>query len=187
MIDYVGDVSRADAHLLAVLAMKADRILEFGSGASTQILAAYGLGSVHSVDTETRWIAKTLANLKRLGLGGVQFHSYEGFEPQGTFDLCFVDGLNELRLPFALKAWPALAVGGALCFHDTRRTEPYGKSPVSDTQMVCRVLERYFLEVASVEPNRDGSNITVITKRAPLVLEDYNRIECRTAAQLGLE
>ena len=38
-IRYIGDISREDAELLARTAAGARRILEFGAGASTQVLA----------------------------------------------------------------------------------------------------------------------------------------------------
>src|SRR5258705_6694 len=124
MIPYVGDVSRRDAELLRELAERSNRIVEFGAGASTQILAAYARGEVESVETQPSWIAKTQGHLGALGIARpVTFHNYEDFQPSGPYDLVFVDGLNELRLPFACLAWPAIAIGGVLCLHDTRRTE----------------------------------------------------------------
>lgn len=195
MIPYIGDVSRHDAELLASLARHSSRILEFGVGASTQIFAAYGRDEVHSVDTSMEWIQKTIRNLDKLDHSylpsfkckRVAFHAYTAFVPTGVYDLVFVDGLNELRLPFALKVWPFLGVGGRMAFHDTRRTEPYGKAKLSDVQHVCAVLLQHWREVRTVEVNMLDSNTTVVTKRAPLLLEDYNKIEGRTRAQLGLE
>lgn len=186
MIPYVGDISRADAELLRMLALNSAAILEFGCGASTQVLAAYTAGKVISVDTDQSWIAKTDRNLRRLGYRGkVSFVTYENFESVSS-DLIFVDGLNELRLPFALKCWDDLVVGGSLCFHDTRRTEPYGKAELSDVQMVCAVIECHSREIGSVFLNKDASNITIINKRPPLLLEDWAKAEGRTPEQLGI-
>lgn len=185
MIDYIGDVSRRDAELLRALAERSDRILEFGCGASTQILAAYGRGGVTSVDTETAWIDKTQRNLVALNSKypgtfkhAVGFHLYEVFRPSWEFDLIFVDGLGALRLPFAIKTWPALAPDGVMAFHDTRRP--------ADVAKVCDFIRLHSTEIDRIVMNAADSNITVIYKRVPLLLEDYNAIEGRTPAQLGL-
>lgn len=187
MIPYVGDLSRLDAELLRRLAERSDRVLEFGCGASTQIFAAYARGTVDSVDTEAIWIERTKRQLQALEIPrAVTFHPYQAFTVSGAYDLIFVDGLNELRLPFALMTWPALAVGGAMSVHDTRRTRPYGKAALSDVQCVCAILEAHALEIDTVAMNQANSNTTVIVKRLLLAYEDYNAIEGRTPRQLGL-
>lgn len=188
LIEYIGDVSRRDAELLKKLAEGSHRILEFGVGASTQIFAAYGRGTVDAVDTSPDWIAKTKRNLARLGIGEstVRFHDYYEFTPAGMYDLIFVDGMNELRLPFALMMWRSLITGGRMALHDTRRTHPYGKADTSDVQHVAAILERHSTEILRVDLNQNDSNTTVIVKREPLLLEDYNAIEGRTPEQLGL-
>lgn len=187
MIDYVGDLSRNDAVLLRSLAERSARILEFGCGASTQIFAAYGCGSVDSVETHPEWIEKTRRNLARLAIDKpVTFHSYARFTPVPHYDMIFVDGIDELRLPFALLTWTSLAVGGAVCFHDTRRTTPHGDSMMSDIANVCVIVERHALEVDRVVLNQDDSNVTVVTKREPLLLQDWNAAEERTPEQIGI-
>lgn len=190
MIPYVGDVSKRDAEVLRVLAKRASRILEFGCGASTQILAAYGRGSVASVETDYAWIKKTRRNLEVLEIKKeVEFYLYDEFEIylSSQFDLIFIDGVNHLRLPFAFRTWPALAVGGAMCFHDTRRTTPHGIAVTSDVQNVSTILASHSAEITSVMVNQEDSNITVIRKREPLLLEDWVAVEGRTPQQMGLE
>lgn len=195
MIPYIGDLSIADAELLRELAGRSDHVLEFGAGASTQIFAAYSRGAViDSVETEPEWIEKTERNIVRLCLAPrgdvayrVRFHLYQKFLPAGPYDLVFVDGIDELRSPFAFLTWPELAVGGRMAFHDTRRTAPHGDSPTSDVQNVCALIERYSPEIARVVLNENDSNTTVVTKRAPLLVEDWNAREGRTLAQIGLE
>lgn len=181
MIDYIGDLSRRDAELLRDLAQHARRILEFGVGASTQIFAVYGRGTVDSVETEPAWIAKTVRNIAalRMPVAPVEFHAYETFKPAGEYDLIFVDGRQDLRLPFAHLTWPALARGGVMAFHDTRR----GK----DVRNVCAVIEHWSSAVETVTLNARCSHTTTIQKRAALPFEDYNALEGRTLAQLGLE
>lgn len=190
MIDYIGDLSRADAAVLAALASRAFRILEFGAGASTQIFSVYGAGVVHSVETDPGWIAKTTRNLARFPHGrSVTFHDYDTFLPEPVgYDLVFVDGVDELRAAFAFCTWGFLDPRGVMAFHDTRRTVPHGLSLTSDVENVCELLRRHPLEVDRVEWNRDDSNTTVVAKRrTPLVLEDWNAVEGRTLAQIGLE
>lgn len=187
MIPYIGCISRQDARLLQNLAWRSQRILEFGSGASTQIFAAYSSGSILSVETHPDWIVKTKLNLDMLGIKKpVAFVDHFVFEPSGTYDLVFVDGIDEFRLPFALMAWPYLTVGGMMAFHDTRRTKPHGPSKTSDVQNVCALIQRFSTEVDRVVLNQDESNTTLVTKRSPLLYEDWQKIEGRTDAQMGL-
>ena len=96
MIPYIGDISKQDAVVLKELAEQSVDILEFGCGASTQVLAAYTSGSVISVDTAPAWIRKTREHLKRLNLPEVSFCSYDEFVTWrgGPYDLVFNDGLG---------------------------------------------------------------------------------------------
>lgn len=186
MIDYIGCVSREDAEVLRDLAETSVAILEFGSGASTQIFRAYSMGSVTSIESDPAWIAKTLDNLAKLNLTGVVFRPYYGFEPVGEYDLIFIDNADELRLESAIKAWPHLAVDGTMAFHDTRRTEPHGRSETSDVQNVCALIERYSEEIDAVMLNACDSNTTLIVKREPLPYVNWQETEGRTDAQMGL-
>ena len=186
MIPYVGVISREDAELLKSLAENAERILEFGCGASTQIFAAYGKGTVDSVETGWNWIEKTKRNIARLGLPPkVRFHEYASFRPE-RYDLIFDDGADELRLAFAALTFPHLDVGGIMAFHDTRRTKPHGESRTSDVQNVCSILEWHSTEIDSVTMNANNSNTTLIRKRAPLPYVNWQVTEGRTDAQMGL-
>jgi len=187
MMAYIGDLSRADATLLQQLAARAARILEFGCGASTQLFAAYGQDRVESVETDPAWIAKTERHLAALpDARPVVFHRWESFRPEGPYDLIFNDGIDRLREAFAFATWPHLQVGGVCCFHDTRRTRPHGGSATTDVQNVCALVARHAAEIERVELNREASNITVVTKRAPLPYEDWNVVEGRSPAQIGL-
>ena len=181
---YIGDISREDAQLLARYAAGARRILEFGAGASTQVLAqtAPEGTEIVTVETDAPWIERTRRNLQRLGVGReVSFVPYRGFwrTLQGPFDFIFDDGVDRLRGEFAERAWPLLAVGGALLFHDTRRPR--------DARTALRFVERVFLEVASVQLNADGTNVTVVRKQAPLQYVDWNVVEGRARWEYGHE
>lgn len=188
MIAYIGDLSARDAQVLRDLAEQALDILEFGVGASTQIFAAYGGGTVESVETDPAWIARTRGNLKKLGLGAraVAFFNYASFSPCGPYDVIFVDGVDELRRDFAFRTWPYLMTGGVMAFHDTRRVMPHGGASWSDVQNVCALLEKFSTEIDRVEFNRSDSNTTVVRKRAPLLYEDWNAVEGRTPEQIGI-
>jgi predicted O-methyltransferase YrrM len=181
---YIGDISRDDAQLLSRYAASARRILEFGAGASTQVLAqtAPEGAEIVTVETEKSWVERTRKNLERLGIARrIQFVRYRGFwrAVQGPFDFIFDDGVDRLRGDFAQRAWPLLAVGGALLFHDTRRPR--------DARTALRFVETVFLEVASVHLNAEGSNITVVRKQAPLRYVDWNVVEGRARWEYGHE
>ena len=58
MIEYIGDISKADALVLKELAENATAILEFGCGASTQVMSVYTKNRIISIDTSQEWIDK---------------------------------------------------------------------------------------------------------------------------------
>jgi predicted O-methyltransferase YrrM len=177
MIDYIGDISKGDAALLKSLAEQATAILEFGCGASTQVLAAYTKGAVTSVETNPWWITRTQENLTKLQLPQVNFIDYAAFDYSGSYDLIFDDGVDGERLPFALKAWKCLRVGGKFCFHDTRRS--------GDVRNVAELLKAFSPEIESLHLNANHSNITVITKKVAEFYDDWNVSEGRTDLQRG--
>lgn len=185
MIDYVGDLSRNDAALLRDLGSESTCALEFGAGASTQILAHY-CGKVDCVETDARWIDKTAARLAALGIADrVAFHPF-GQMPIKAYDIIFVDGADELRRRFALMAWECLALDGLMIFHDTRRTTTHGMSGTTDMQNALAVIALNAFEISRVEFNWQDSNCTVIWKREPLPYVDWNIAEGRSLAQIGL-
>jgi predicted O-methyltransferase YrrM len=181
---YIGDISREDAQLLSRFAADALRMLEFGAGASTQVLAqsAPESAEIVTVETDAAWIERTRRNLRLLGVTReVRFVPYRGFwrEMQGPFDFIFDDGIDKRRGEFAERAWPLLAVGGAMLFHDTRRPD--------DARIALRHVERFFLEVESVQLNAEGSNITIVRKQMPLQYADWNVVERRARWEYGHE
>lgn len=190
MIDYIGDISRNDAALLERLATSATRILEFGVGASTQVMATSGAGMLHTLDTSMEWIKRTEQNLQKFKPFHrlVTFGWYPSFEyTPPEYDLIFVDGVDRERFNFAFNAWQILAYGGVMAFHDTRRLTPYKDETTTDIQKALAIVQRFSPEVRDVELNKDYSNITVIKKRydGPLLEEDWNFKEGRTPAQRG--
>jgi hypothetical protein len=177
MIFYIGDISKADAKVLKELAGDYKSILEFGCGASTQVLAAYCKGRFRSIDTEPIWIERTKRNLGLLNITKeVEFFEY-GKDPAGVYDFIFVDGLPELRLPFALERWDMLIDGGVMALHDTRRS--------SDFKNACELMTSKHAEILCADFNWNGSNITVIRKQTPLYYEDWNQKEGRLTWQFG--
>ncbi len=48
------------------------------------------------------------------------------------------------------------------------------------------IVDRHSTEVDRVVLNQDDSNISVVTKRLPLIYEDWNQVEGRTPAQIGI-
>lgn len=182
---YVGDLSREDAQLLARLARDAGRILEFGVGGSTQIFAqaAPSYARIISLETEALWISKTEAVLEALGRRSmVEFRRYANWAAAppavpAEYDLIFDDGVAELRMDFARKAWPSLKIGGALLFHDTRRR--------ADARNVFDFCNEHHLEVESVAVNAASSNLSVVRKKIAQPYVDWNKAEGRTKLMMG--
>jgi len=81
-MDYIGDISTNDFLILKELAIKSTNILEFGVGASTQIILNYTHGIVTSIDTSDEWIELTKKNLQYLNINkSIDFQRYENFQP----------------------------------------------------------------------------------------------------------
>ena len=180
MIDYIGDISEQDAVVLKELAEQSTSILEFGCGASTQVLAAYTKGYVVSIETAPAWIRKTKVHLERLGLlEVVAFRSYDEFKesPTRPNDLVFNDGVLGLRREFAMLAWDHIKVDGIMCFHDTRTT------PV--VLDVAHLFSEKSAEIHSMIVNQDHSNITVIHKKSAEHYENWNLIEGKEEWEVG--
>jgi len=186
MISYIGDISKADATVLFYHARRHVNILEFGCGASTQVLAAYcGISSLTSIDTDQGWIQKTMDNLKLLEIDKeVHFESYSSFMQgiQNTtlnrgYDFIFVDGIDALRREFAIKLWPHLKVGGTMAFHDTRRAH--------DFRNVLEVLAQFQNEIGIVDFNAGHSNITLVEKKKAEPYENWQITEDKKPWMLG--
>jgi predicted O-methyltransferase YrrM len=191
MIPYIGDISKQDAALLRRLTAQLHglmgtppRILEFGMGASTQVIAHYSDAEFTSVETEPSWRERTVANLELLGIDRpVKLELYKGFmeticlKEDNHYDLIFDDGVDGYRLEFARKTWRLLKEGGLLLFHDTRRT--------SDIKNVCELVAEQSAYISSVSINEADSNITVIRKRRPVFYENWNETEGRAPWQSG--
>lgn len=183
--EFIGNLSKADVDVLAEHAESAGNILEFGVGGSTQILAQAVAENVKilSLDTDKAWITTTRNNLRKLGVRrAVEFRLYDDWltrkKKPVEYDLIFNDGLRDNRLPFAIEAWEQLKVGGKLLWHDTRRPQ--------DVQDVIKLIETYNKEIESAFFNLRDSNITVLTKRAPLEYVNWNKIEGKADWQLGI-
>lgn len=171
---YVGDISRQDAQILATSAGTARRILEFGVGGSTQILAQVAPpdATITTVETSPEWIERTRSNLQRFQIKThVEFLEFESWlsADVGLMDLVFVDGRDDLRAAFAMRAWRFLRVGGVLLIHDTRRR--------NDANYALEFAKLYYLEIESVFLNVRASNITMITKKMSEPYVDWNRLD----------
>lgn len=183
MIKFIGDISKTDALVLKEFAEKANNILEFGVGGSTQVLANYAQGEVTSIETNIDWIEKTRCNLEILKIKkSVYFQYYGDFmlsEHTQSYDMIFNDGVDHLRKDFGLYAFSKLLKpNGVLLFHDQRRT--------GDVYNMVEVIKNYSAYIECVEINYLGSNITIIYKRdIPLFYEDWNVIEQKKDWQIG--
>ena len=181
MIPYIGDISKADAEVLKAFAIKSERILEFGCGASTQVLSKYSTSPIVSLDTSIEWVNKTIKNLKLLEIENIPlFPAWLGnfyFDTSAKYDFIFNDGIDSLRKDFALKAWPILDVGGVMAFHDTRRWQ--------DVKIVCNVLEQIYESVDNVIFNFRHSNITLVYKKEHEPYENWQIAENKEQWELG--
>lgn len=170
-IEFVGDLSIADAKLLAQLGVESTHILEFGVGGSTQIFAQCQPIKLMCVDTDAGWIERTKNNLSRITspFTAPSFAPYDLFKFEGVYDLIFVDGVPDKRLDFAMRAWPILDTSGRMVFHDTRRFEYFREA--------AWVMQSFFNEVRCVDINLNDSNLTIIEKGPARVYENWNLTE----------
>ena len=152
---YIGDISRQDALLLYKYASKATNVLEFGSGASTQVLAQTP-ATITSIETEQTWIDKTKQNLKDLNLKEVNFIHWDNRQSvyNVAYEVIFNDGYDVLRKQFFNEVFGGLKIGGKLLVHDTRCPNIW----------LYEVIHEHINEIEDISPNQDDSNITVITK-----------------------
>jgi len=173
---FIGDLSKSDAELLEQLARVSTRILEFGMGGSTQIFAQC-CNAVTSLDTSQKWLDRTKKILEQLPAHPTKLLRYGNKGTvSGSFDLIFDDGHPMWRLDFARWAWPLLRTGGKLLVHDTR---------VRHINVVCELLHEFKNEIESVEVNKDGSNITVITKKPREPYSNWNKDEEKEEWECG--
>lgn len=185
MKKYIGDISRQDAELLEHYASLSRSVLEFGVGASTQVIAqSIPAGATFvSLDTEDEWMARTADCLARLGVERrcrmTRYSEWPALPDR--FDLVFDDGKDALRREFAMRSFPMLVPGGAMLLHDTRRVE--------DVRNVTTLVETFFEEVEHVHLNKRvagvSSNITVVVKKKREPYVDWNAAEGRQAWAVG--
>lgn len=170
-IEFVGDLSVADATVLVNQCLNAMYILEFGAGGSTQIFAQMIPRVLISVETDQRWAEavrreiheKLPDHTQPLMIGYTENFWHK-------FDVIFVDGADDKRLDFAIATWDALRGGGTMLFHDTRRP--------ADLENALIVANKYGAEVEAIEVNALNSNITILRKReSPLHYENWHEAE----------
>lgn len=167
--DYcVGNIDPIDFQAIAKLARNAHRILEFGSGGSTQLLAMFSPPDAHvwSVDTDKAWQGRTSENLAKQGARErVDFLEYkrwkhdlcEALGPRPWFDLIFVDGLESERAVFANESWPLLMPTGVCAWHDCRWGQITGAA--------LQLCANNFLELERIDVGMDNSNVLAIHKK----------------------
>ena len=179
---FIGDLSTQDAAVLATMA-KGRRVLEFGSGGSTQIFAEVSREIV-SMETDGDWILRTQRNLARLEAkqplirARVRFmhYSLDALVGLGPFDMIFVDGESSRRHDFAAKAFAELGEGGIMAFHDSRTTE---------RDVVLQVALWNSEEVEAVHFHIAGSNVAAICKATMAPYQNWNLVEQRQGWEHG--
>lgn len=178
----IGDISNADVEVLRHFASISEHILEFGMGASTQVLSYYTKGKVISLESDQYWIERTKANFDLLGIDQNKCDFILGMSPPNipgiTFDFIFVDCVDEKRLEMALASWHLLRTGGTMAFHDTRR--------VGDVKNFTNLINTVFSEIIDISINHWDSNISYLTKRpTELKYENWNHVENRMDWEIG--
>jgi predicted O-methyltransferase YrrM len=158
-MNYIGDLSKYDYEVLKELSSTSIEILEFGVGASTQILRNFSVGNLTSIETSEFWIDITKKNLEFLNINKyVRFFMYQDFNPDlEEYDFVFNDGVDSLRSEFGIKVWKNIKVGGVIAYHDTRRSK--------DIENVIELVNQFKDEVDSVIFNVNNSNITIVKKK----------------------
>lgn len=175
---YLGDLSKQDVQVLATEVLNAQSILEFGVGASTQIICQTRRNDLafYSVETDPVWIGHSQRELKSLGVNPkyCEFILYSQWHETVAskniqFDVIFVDGVDDKRLEFAKNAWDMLRVGGRMLFHDTRRS--------GDMAKFLQLVESKYLEVDVIKLNHRASNISIVRKKISEPYIDWNVAE----------
>lgn len=179
MIPYIGDISINDSRVLREMAETHNNILEFGCGASTQVLSSYSKHKILSVDTSQEWVDKTKNNIGLLEIENMPIFKIHASSSiyEGVYDFVFNDGVDSLRKDFALKIWGNIRIGGILAFHDTRRWQ--------DAKTVCNVLEQIYESVDNVIFNYNHSNITLVYKKEKEPYDNWQITENKEQWQIG--
>lgn len=177
-VRFVGDLSLQDACVLVEYGRKSKNILEFGAGGSTQIFAQCMPSRLVTVETDARWIDRTMSRVAMLDKKTEPaFVPFDYYPTNFAADLIFVDGISELRGKFCLNTWEQLKVGGVMIFHDTRRPEYF--------QHVLNLSHKFFNEIGRIDVNADQSNMTVVHKSPRLSYVDWNQTEGKPAWAYG--
>ncbi len=180
---FIGDISAADASTLAALVPGRKRIVEFGVGGSTQIIAQSmdADAVLWAYDTDPEWLTRTAVNLETLGVDRSRvllLPSYEQHaEIPGPVDLAFVDCAERFRIPFAHLIWPRLSVGGLLVLHDAR--------PLVYVQPLLALVADNFRDVRSVTLNADDTNFAIVERGPRRDYADWNAAEGREPWEAG--
>ena len=177
-VRFVGDLSLQDACVLVEYGRKSKNILEFGAGGSTQIFAQCLPARLVTVETDPRWIDRTMSRVAMLDKKTEPaFVPFDYYPTNFAADLIFVDGASELRGKFCLNTWDQLKAGGVMIFHDTRRPEYF--------QHVLNLSHKFFNEIGRIDVNANQSNMTVVHKGPRLSYVDWNQTESKPAWAYG--
>lgn len=177
-MEFIGDLSENDADLLESYANSFSKILEFGSGGSTQIFAQCLPKVLVSVETDPFWIERTIKNLEMFEeKTNPVFVPYDAY-PVQEYDLIFVDGVWDKRLDFAIKTWPLLDKHGVMIFHDTRRW--------FDAENAFRLCAKFYDEIDCVIVNENDSNCTIIMKCPRIEYVNWNETEGKPKWAYGI-
>jgi len=175
---FIGSLSIQDAIIFSKQVENCQKVLEFGCGASTQIIAQCSNKDslIYSVDTNQKWmdgVKEFITNEMSINKN-ISFVSFENKNSikEKDFDLIFDDGLAKNRLDFALWSWSKLkSNNGKLIIHDTRRP--------GEINLVSTIFQKYGNEISNISVNPNHSSLTIITKKELEPYSDWNVVEKR--------
>lgn len=165
------DLSRADVVHLVELC-KGKRVVEFGCGGSTVLLAQVA-AQLTSYDSSADWVKLARERLKKEGAvcpTKIEFLKDASKPPQTAprADVYFIDGLRKFR-PGWTRAVIDRGLASVIAMHDSRR-------PNLDVEFLLQCPTILKLQRLDVHPN--NSNLLVIhTRERPVAWENWNLTE----------
>lgn len=166
-----GDLSRQD---VVTLCAECDnkKVVEFGMGGSTLLLARCASELV-SCETHPNWFEVTHNRLKQIKdkTNNIELHkNIDSVNMNKMYDVVFVDGVDNMRLPFANKF---INNTKKIIFHDSRR--------LNDFDLALQFMRTHYQRILEAKFHANNSNLIIITLNDhPVVWENWNETERRT-------
>ena len=160
-----GDLSRADVIELVRLC-RGKRVVEFGMGGSTLILARCA-ASLASYETDRRWLDRTWKRMKKItDTCSFSLDMWSG-QLVDFGDALFVDGEAKHRATWLREYAGEFAT---VIVHDSRQPDDFSSA--------MQAMQSHFLQIESIDCHVNNSNLLVFHMRPePLVYVNWNEAE----------